>query len=69
MIGSSYKCIEQISEARRLYDQGQYPECLAIIEGVRLCSLQCGEGGVCAAALRIISRGMILNPPLADAVQ
>ncbi len=60
MVGSSYRCIEQMSEARRLYDQGLYPECLAIIDSVRRCSLQCGEGGACAAALRIVSRGMVL---------
>ncbi|TAN69454.1 MAG: hypothetical protein EPN20_06100 [Magnetospirillum sp.] len=61
MIGSSYKCIELISEARRLYDLGRYPECLAIIEGVRRCSLQCSEGEACSAALRIVSKGMMLT--------
>ena len=58
MIVSSYRCIEQISEARRLYDQGLIQECQAIVQGVRDCSRPCAESSACSAALRIISRGM-----------
>lgn len=68
MIGSSYKCIEQISEACRLYDLGCYPDCLAIIEKVRRCSLLCSEGGACAAALRIVSKGMMLDKANTEAL-
>ena len=64
MTGTEYKCIEQIAEARRLYDQGRYPECLALIEVVRRCSLQCGGGGACSASLRIAAKGM--TPPKQD---
>jgi hypothetical protein len=42
-----------LSEARRLYGQGQYPECLRILESIRACSTQCGEQAVCATALRL----------------
>ena len=58
MIVSSYHCIEQISEARRLYDQGHIPESQAIVQDIRDCSRPCGEMAACSAALRIISRGM-----------
>ena len=61
MIVSSYRCIEQISEARRLYDQGHIPECQAIVQDIRDCSRPCGEMAACSAALRIISRGMSLE--------
>ena len=61
MIVSSYRCIEQISEARRLYDQGQVEECQAIVQDVQNCSRNCGEISACTAALRIISRGMTLG--------
>lgn len=51
--GQSYKCIAMLSEARRLYGEGHYAECLRIIESIRACSTQCGEQAVCAIALRL----------------
>ncbi|OAN52288.1 hypothetical protein A6A04_00920 [Paramagnetospirillum marisnigri] len=61
MIGSSYKCLTQISEARRLYDQGRYGECLRLIDDIRNCASLCGEHDVCTRALRLASRGMSLD--------
>lgn len=42
-----------LSEARRLYGEGKYAECLSIIDGIRACTSQCGEQSVCASALRL----------------
>ena len=53
MIGQSYRCIAMLSEARRLYGEGKYAECLSIIDGIRACTSQCGEQSVCASALRL----------------
>lgn len=53
MIGQSYRCIAMLSEARRLYGEGRYSECLLIIDGIRACTAQCGEQAVCATALRL----------------
>ncbi|MDO8605027.1 MAG: hypothetical protein Q7R40_00690 [Phaeospirillum sp.] len=61
MTGSSYRCIELISEARLLYEAARYAECLTIIERVRHCTQQCDEGEACAAALRIASRTMTFD--------
>ena len=61
MISSSYRCIEQISEARRLYDQGLHLESMAIVESIRHCARQCSEESACSAALRIVSKGMRLE--------
>jgi hypothetical protein len=51
--GQSYRCIAMLSEARRLYGEGRYSECLRLIDSVRSCSTQCGEQSVCAMALRL----------------
>jgi hypothetical protein len=61
MTGEAYRCISQLSEARRLYDQGQYPECLDLIEKVSRCTNRCGDDGACSAALRVVSKGMGLD--------
>lgn len=62
MIGSSYKCLSQISEARRLYDNGMYGECLSLIDDIRNCSIDCGESHVCSAALRLVSKNVDAEP-------
>ncbi|EME70249.1 hypothetical protein H261_09327 [Paramagnetospirillum caucaseum] len=53
MTGQSYRCIAMLSEARRLYDEGKYSECLCIIDSIRSCSTRCGEESACAVALRL----------------
>lgn len=63
MTGEAYRCISQISEARRLYDQGQYPQCLDIIDKVSRCTTRCADDGACAAVLRVVSRGLGLHRP------
>ncbi|MBI3446879.1 MAG: hypothetical protein HY055_16310 [Magnetospirillum sp.] len=55
MTGKSFRCIAMMSEARRLYDEGRYAECMRIIDSIRSCTTQCGEEAVCATALRIVS--------------
>lgn len=55
MTGKSLRCIAMMSEARRLYDEGRYSECMRIIDSIRTCTTQCGEEAVCATALRIVS--------------
>lgn len=61
MTGSSYRCIELISEARQLYEAARYAECQTLIESIRHCTTQCSEGDACAAALRIASRAMTFD--------
>jgi hypothetical protein len=63
MVGSSYKCLSLISEARRLYDRGEYPECLRLIDSIRNCTADCGESDACSAALRLVSRSMERDEP------
>jgi len=53
VIGQSYRCIAMLSEARRLYGEGKYAECLRIVDNIRSCSTQCGESSACAMALRL----------------
>ncbi len=53
VIGQSYRCIAMLSEARRLYDEGKYGECLRIVDSIRSCSTQCGESSACTMALRL----------------
>lgn len=53
MIGQSYRCIAMLSEARRLYGEGRYSECLHIVENIRACTAQCGEQSACITALRL----------------
>ncbi len=63
MTGQSYRCIAMLSEARRLYDEGRYPECLRIIDSIRTCADKCGEESACATALRLAGP-MVLDPAL-----
>jgi hypothetical protein len=51
--GQSYQCIAQLSEARRLYGDGRFSDCLRIIESIRNCTKRCGEEAVCNMALRL----------------
>ena len=56
MTGTACRCIAMMSEARRLYDEGRYAQCMRIIDSIRTCTTQCGEQAVCATALRIVSQ-------------
>ncbi len=58
MIGSSFRCLSRISEARGYYDRGMHAECQGIIDSIRGCSCTCGENEICTTALRIAIRGM-----------
>lgn len=64
MTGKSYQCIAMMAEARRLYDEGRYSDCLRIIDGIRACTARCGEESICATALRFVTPHMpdLLQP-------
>lgn len=67
MVGASYRCLAQISEARRLYERGLHDQSIALIQTIRDCIAPCGEIALCTAALRLATRDMALDPAAAPA--